>query len=418
MNKSIRVSKKGILLAAVFVLLLFQNALAEQIGVFSLFDEIFALFGLLFLLYGVLKTGKLRLRRSILRMIAPLTIFFGVGLLGNILYRYQTVSLVCVDVFTNAKFFLAILAGYDLVRCFGQERVHRTFLSCARGGVTVLFVLLILDYTFRVFPSKEQRYGLRTVQLFYGHATYLAGAVVFLLMVLMLFYEAKNLPYMVMGLLTLASTLRGKAIAGAAVYVLIFFFMIRYKKRLKLWHILLIGLVAVAIAWEQITFYYLDLSGRSARSVLTQTAFQILQDYFPIGTGFGTYASHAAAVNYSPVYVKYGFLNVDELSGFGFYDDTFWPIILGQTGVFGTVCYLLALLALFRQVSRRRGTDLCAYAAGVYAFAYLMISSTSEPAFNNAISIPLAAMLGYILSLEPADRPVGRPENHERREKL
>jgi len=31
---------------------------------------------------------------------------------------------------------------------------------------------------------------------------------------------------------------------------------------------------------------------------------------------------------------------------------------------------------------------------------YLMISSTSEAAFNNAISIPLAMMLGYVLSLE------------------
>ena len=44
--------------------------------------------------------------------------------------------------------------------------------------------------------------------------------------------------------------------------------------------------------------------------------------------------------------------------------------------------------------------DIRAYAMGIFVFAYIMISSTSEPTFHNSVTIPLAMMLGYIFTLE------------------
>ena len=172
---------------------------------------------------------------------------------------------------------------------------------------------------------------------------------------------------------------------------------------MKLWHILLIGVLGLYIAWDQISFYYVELSGQSARSVLTKTSFEIMKEYFPIGTGFGTFASDVAGEYYSPVYVKYGFTQIYELQReSNFLSDTFWPIIIGQTGFIGTVCYLIALVRLFLKTIKVRLADWGAYAAVLFIFIYLLVSSTSEPAFCNAVAIPLAMMLGYALHIENA----------------
>ena len=47
-----------------------------------------------------------------------------------------------------------------------------------------------------------------------------------------------------------------------------------------------------------------------------------------------------------------------------------------------------------------KNIDLYAYTCGIFVFAYLMISSTSEPTFCNAISIPLALLLGFVFAME------------------
>ena len=158
----------------------------------------------------------------------------------------------------------------------------------------------------------------------------------------------------------------------------------------------------VAVAWSQIAFYYIKLSGTSARSAMLLTSFRIMRDYFPIGTGFGTYASHGAAVNYSPVYAKYGFELIYELRNAStgtFFDDQFWPIIFGQTGVLGTVCYLYYLFQLFIKIKHIRIVNAGAYVACLFLFLYLLVSSTAEPAFNNSIAVPMACVLGGAFKL-------------------
>lgn len=80
--------------------------------------------------------------------------------------------------------------------------------------------------------------------------------------------------------------------------------------------------------------------------MLTIKAFEIARDYFPIGVGFASYASHTAAIAYSPVYYLYGVNSIWELSPnnpHAFLDDTFWPIIVAQSGFIGTICYLIFL---------------------------------------------------------------------------
>lgn len=380
--------------AAAFYLLVFQNPLTEYVwSGFSYVDECFALLGPLLLLRVY---PQLRLQKSTLWLIMGLLGFLLCGLAANLGFRYQAAGPVLKDIYTNLKFFLSVQAGCLLLRCGCPPR--EWVRHHARRGILILFILLLADVLLGIFPNGGIRYGLTVRKLIFGHATYLAAACVFLISVLLLHYEGRDWIYLGMGLMVLISTLRGKALAGTAVCVAVVWRVILQKKKPGLRHLLIVAAAGVCIAWNQIGYYYIELSGQSARSVLLQTSFEIMEDYFPIGTGFGTFGSDVAREFYSPVYVCYGFLRHYELQrDSAFFSDTFWPIIMGQTGFLGTACYLLALLLLFSKALQVRAVSRRAYGAVLFLLAYLLISSTSEPTFCNSVSVPPAAVLGYAI---------------------
>lgn len=379
-----------------FYLLVFQNPLIEYVSeVFTYVDEIFPLLGIFFLIYwGCGANKKLTARRDTLNIAALLMVFVLCGVSANIIYEYQPTRLVLKDLFVNIKFFLSIITGFYLFQYVRLSKERLLWHACF--CITILFMLLAIDVVFNIFPSPGYRYGMKVRNLIFGHVTYLVGACMFLLSILMACFEKKNIKYIVMTMALLLSTVRSKAIVGATAYLFILYFILLKRKKIKMWHILVIAAVGLYIAWDQISFYYIELAERSARAVMTQTSLQIMKDYFPIGTGFGTYASAVAGEHYSPVYVLYGFPYIYELRISGeFFSDTFWPIIIGQTGAIGTMCYIFALVRIFLKTIKVRFLDQKVYASVLFVCVYLLISSTSESAFCNAISIPLAMMLGY-----------------------
>lgn len=396
-----RCQTKEIVFLFCFYILVFQNPLTEYVsGIFNYVDEVFALLSVVFMLYlGTKSVQKLVVTKNTLSMVAFLSIFIICGLTANVIYQYQPANLVLKDMYVNIKFFLSVATGFYLFRyVYPPKGMMLRHTKCC---TVILFLLLLIDVVFDIFPDHGYRYGIKARSLIFGHVTYLAAACVFLLSVLMFYHEKWNWTYIAMNLMLLLSTTRGKALAGGVAYLFVMYFVVFNRKKIKLWHIILIGIMGLYIAWDQISFYYLELSGQSARSILTQTSFEILNDYFPIGTGFGTYASDVAGEYYSPVYIKYGFaLMYDLREEYGYFSDTFWPIIIGQTGFIGTICYLVALLKLFLKTIRVRLVDRKAYAAVLFIFIYLLISSTSEPTFCNSVSIPLAMLLGCALHLE------------------
>lgn len=390
-------------LLIVFYLLVFQSPLEMIFPICKYIDEIFPFIGFAGVFYVAIRNGKLVMKKNTAGGVFLLSVFFCAGIFGNLIYQYQPIKAVLTDLYTNFKFFFSILSGYVLFSVCSSEKDRKMILSHAKVVATVLFVFLVLDLVFHIYPSPEKRYGIRVVQLFYYHCTYLAAAMVFLLAIFMMYYEEDNKIYMLFALAVLFFTLRGKAMAGAAVYVLIFYFIILKKKELRIYHLLLMAAAVFVIGRDLFAFYYIDVdSGQSARRELSLTAIKIMKDYFPIGTGFGTYGSAMAAESYSPVYFNYGLNYVYGMSPeeASFACDTFWPVIMGQSGALGTFAYVMAMGVVFLRIMKTRMVSVNAYGAGIFVFAYLMISSTSEAAFNNSISVPLAAIIGLIFSLE------------------
>ena len=368
----------------------FQEALSNISSVFSYIDEAPFLIFCGVSLFKVLQCGKIRIKKENQRCYIAIALFVVTGLLGNIIYHYQTWNLVFIDLLTNLKFFGAI-AFFSLY--IKQSTLESKYIADTASFLTILLTFLfIVDRFVNIFPA-EYRYGIKSAVLFYGHPTYFAGICAFLIAVMTIYHVNKYRVYILMDLVMMVFTLRSKAIISVIVYILLYIIIKKLHGKLKVWQIVVVGIVGVLCAWSQIYFYFIRLSGQSARSVMLLTSFIIMRDYFPIGTGFATYASHSAAVNYSQVYAKYGFELIYELrhSTEGtFFDDQFWPIIFGQTGVIGTLCYVYILGFLFKKIQKLYKTNVDSYISELFVFIYLLISSIAEPAFNNSVAIPLA----------------------------
>lgn len=419
-------SKAG--LSAMIWILVFQSPLESIWGPFSYIDEAAALIGACLGLYDIVIVRKGRPSKEQLWMGIPLLAFIAVGLAGNLMYQYQPLKSVIIDLYTNLKFFFAIGTGYYLFASMDWEEMKQTARWNVQVITLILFVVFLADRMFHFWPAQV-RYGISSAVLFYQHPTYLAGAMAFLLALLTAFYDKKNLPCIAMAVIVMAFTLRAKSLASAAVYMLLFAFFLIFHWKLRLWHVIVAGVGSIAIAWDKIRYYFIELSGHSARSVMLQTSFQIMRDYFPIGTGFGTYGSAEAAKHYSPVYVQYKLnLNYElrditdtettmrliqkteyltnlykrdpegALYGNVFLNDHFWPIIFGQSGVLGTVVFLAILAVLLKRCLDVQKFDSHAFVAVLFAMSYLVISSVAEPAFHNAVAVPLAMVFGMVFA--------------------
>jgi hypothetical protein len=91
-----------------------------------------------------------------------------------------------------------------------------------------------------------------------------------------------------------------------------------------------------------------------ARNALYQMAGRIAVHHFPLGVGFGRYGSWLSRVHYSPIYEAYGLDTVWGLGpGQNFLTDTFWPMVLGETGVLGLAAIAFALVRLLGGLSAR-----------------------------------------------------------------
>ncbi len=151
-----------------------------------------------------------------------------------------------------------------------------------------------------------------------------------------------------------------KAIAGAGIAVVAYlFFMTRMSKVLK---VIVLGVGASAFAvWIALSGslmiekavkyseYFSDeeASEGIARIALYVQSVEMAKDFFPLGTGQGTFGSIPVNIIYSDVYYDYELSEIwglAENDSVNFKMDTHWAGVLGEMGVLGLVIYIIVLL--------------------------------------------------------------------------
>lgn len=164
---------------------------------------------------------------------------------------------------------------------------------------------------------------------------------------------------------------------------------------------LYVALVIVAIlvvTWSRFDTYYVSGASNSelARPMTYKTSLKILLDYFPFGSGMGSFACNGAWKFYSPLYYKYQLYDIWGLNeGGGFICDAYYPT-LAQFGIVGVI--------LFYQFWKRRLMainkiiDMRYYRVAIITFCCLAIEQTADSSWLSGKGMGYCMLLGLCLN--------------------
>ena len=141
-----------------------------------------------------------------------------------------------------------------------------------------------------------------------------------------------------------------------------------------------------------------DLSD-TVRTYSYVVALRIANDYFPFGSGSGTYASLPSRDYYfSPLYDIYGLSSMHGAARHfsGYLMDTFWPKILGEGGWFGFVAYL----AMLGYIAWRAVTNLIARQDGVNVFCVCVLTTFFIKGFAASVMTQetFVILMGFVIA--------------------
>lgn len=402
-TKSKTTKRYAIFICLVYIFV-FKDWMEQYIPVVGYMDELFAVLSIPVFVFELKKNQfKLKIQKCTWGGYARfILVFLCFGFLSSVIYRYQSILKAEVsDAFLCIKFWLALYVGKKIFAKIDMQKYASKIYFHVKC-ITILYgVLIVIDYSLHIFQATE-RYGLRSEQLMYTHPTVLVACCVFLIMILLSLknYVTGSKKYIIMLLLIMCSTLRSKAFGAALAIILICYFVFVRKKKITLRTMLLFIPLVVILGWDQIQYYFFSsIIPDSARYQLLTKAFEIARDMFPLGAGFATFGSYYSGVYYSSVYAAYGLSNINGLriGASQFISDSFWPMILGQSGYFGLFSYIFAVMMLLKAIQGIRSVENSYYAAAMSGICYLIIVSMAESAFVHPIAVPIAMMIGAFL---------------------
>lgn len=189
-------------------------------------------------------------------------------------------------------------------------------------------------------------------------------------------------------------------------YVFIIFVVFFLKTRIKItvkWLLVIgfLGTISVYISWEKFSMYFVT-GGETgaARTMMYLTVPSIIEDYFPLGPGLGTFNTDAAAKFYSPLYVKYGLNRIfglgetDYHAEFDFLHDTFYPC-LAQFGIMG---FLLYVWFWARRWKESLFLSFERYKLFIFVFFVVFVENIASNGFTGTSGVSYMMILGIILT--------------------
>ncbi|GHU81780.1 hypothetical protein FACS189415_0840 [Bacteroidia bacterium] len=185
------------------------------------------------------------------------------------------------------------------------------------------------------------------------------------------------------------------------------------------------GLVVVVgiifVGWQKIDLYFAFSAeadavetGLIARLMLYATSARIFVDYFPFGSGLGSFASYSSGVYYSDIYAKYG---IDKIYGmnsvdYSFIADTYYPC-LAQFGVAGVLLFILFFIYLFRKSYQifKQNPQVKYLIITVLIICYFLIESIADATFTGHRGFFMMLLLGLVFSEQKHELETKRNES-------
>ena len=190
---------------------------------------------------------------------------------------------------------------------------------------------------------------------------------------------------------------------GEVVCFIAFVFFVKQRLNFKspktMIYVVLLITIILMVTWTRFYAYY--ISGMSnddlARPMTYKTSLKILFDYWPFGSGMGSFACNGAWQYYSPLYFKY---NLDGIWGLspnagGFICDAYYPTLaqFGFVGVFFFCWFWKRRLAAFDIIA-----DMRYYRVAMITFCCLAIEQTADSSWLSGKGMGYCMLIALCLN--------------------
>ena len=173
---------------------------------------------------------------------------------------------------------------------------------------------------------------------------------------------------------------------------------LNFRSPKTFFYVALVIAAILVVTWSRFDTYYFSGANNSelARPMTYKTSLKILWDYFPFGSGMGSFACNGAWKFYSPLYYKYQLHDIWGLNeGGGFICDAYYPT-LAQFGIVGVILFYQfwkrRLLAINRIVDMRY------YRVAIITFCCLAIEQTADSSWLSGKGMGYCMLLGLCLN--------------------
>lgn len=321
---------------------------------------------------------------------------------------FETINF--IQLLLNSKFILAVLV-FSAIQSVNFENVYR-----------VIFYLLVLNSLFiflnllspNIYSSIMS--GAITDTIIQGTSyTRYSGAFyhpapmgafsscTLIISIIRIFSTRKlNKDFIVLALSLFSILASGQRLESLAVFIalLVCYLVKNLKNKVYLIGfitVIPIMLYAIYANLQPTTSAKLD-NHSNARYVLYIGGVQLAGEYFPLGRGLSTYGSSTSEVSSDNAYSEVGIDRMWWYEGASYLTDTFWAMIIGESGWLAAGCYLLILLLLMKNSYDklnlyRYKDERWIFLVGMTLSIYLLINSLASPVYSGATLPILIASL-------------------------
>ena len=383
-----------------FEILLFQNCFFSIFPTITYIDAVCTILLIILTLCALInKSRKSALLKMEKKIIIFVLIFMFIGVVSTVIYKIQPEkTAVYKDAFNIIKFPIFYICTLILSNGLDKKRLLTSIAKRSRIYIIIIFIFSIINIFFEIGMNNDVRYGLRSFKFLFSHATYLVSSMVIMMCVILADQHKKGDSIIIFeSIVILILSFRNKAFVFILAYLLGKQVM-KYLKNIKLKHILLLGIFGVLISYKKIV-EVASYGLIAARPALYIVGWELACNYFPLGSGFGTFASYLSGTYYSPIYEMYSINYVTGLTSdmYDYIADTFWPYIYGQFGFIGLGIFINILILIFISLKRRYYLSQDNMLAALLLFSYILIASTAEAIFTDVTGIASFMALGTYL---------------------
>ena len=386
----------------ILIAMIFQDLIQVNVPFFSYMDEGLAMITTIYALILLLNKKKaIKITKYELIALIFFLLYLFLGFVSNATHNIIGFKHGILSMIMTAKGYMlyfscrVIFQYYDV-----KASILKNISKVLEISLYILALIGIVNIPLNFLEDQGMRFGLHTVSIGFSHPTELAFFAIISMTTILLYYNYTNktkgeLSVIIASSLLVLFTGRSKAIAFICVYIILFYFM-KLIKKFKLKYFILLIPIMVYIALPRIISEFFN----GARGYLYTAGYKIAKDYFPLGTGFGTFGSYMSRQFYSPLYYEYGLSSVWGLSPSmpSYIADTYWAMIMGETGFLGVVLLILVLYFIFIQFLKGYND----YKSKIITFGlicYTVVTSIAEPIYSSNKCAALFMVLALFMTI-------------------